>query len=339
MTSFEEIVRLREENERLKERNNFLIEEIAEVRELTPLKQLTKDLKEAAATLSPSQARYLVDMYYTLQEHRKASMNQSGALERSEEPHSVIDWLAENMTSLEGQVKKVLDYWGKQSQLGQWCNSITGIGPVITAGLLAHIDIEKAKTAGAIWKFAGLDPSVKWNKGEKRPWNAALKVLCWKIGESFVKVQNRESDVYGKLYAKKKQDYINKNSMGEYEQAAKGKLEAFNIGKTTDAYGWYSGQYPLGTAAAYSALEGDELRKKYLEKVRVEPGEGVPQLPPAHIQSRSKRYAVKLFLSHFHHVAWELRFKTPPPKPFAIDILNHTHYVAPPNYPMKQKAA
>jgi hypothetical protein len=44
--------------------------------------------------------------------------------------------------------------------------------------LLARIDIVKAPTAGHIWRYAGLDPTVRWNKGEKRPWNAGLKVLC-----------------------------------------------------------------------------------------------------------------------------------------------------------------
>lgn len=58
------------------------------------------------------------------------------------------------------------------------CNSIHGIGPVISAGLLAHIDIHRAVTVGHIWRFAGLDPSVKWLKKTKRPWNAGLKVLC-----------------------------------------------------------------------------------------------------------------------------------------------------------------
>ena len=56
----------------------------------------------------------------------------------------------------------------------------------ISAGLMANIDITKVQTAGQIQAFAGLDPTREWNKGEKRPYNARLKALCWKIGQCFI---------------------------------------------------------------------------------------------------------------------------------------------------------
>jgi hypothetical protein len=54
-------------------------------------------------------------------------------------------------------------------------------------------------TAGSWWKFAGLDPTTKWKKKTKRPWNARLKVLVWKTTGSFVRTQYNENDFYGKL--------------------------------------------------------------------------------------------------------------------------------------------
>ena len=63
--------------------------------------------------------------------------------------------------------------------------SIVGIGPVITAGFLAHIDIAKAPTVGHVpGGSADLDPTVKWDKGTKRPWNVVMKRLCWIVEES-----------------------------------------------------------------------------------------------------------------------------------------------------------
>ena len=174
---------------------------------------------------------------------------------------------------------------------------ICGIGPVIAAGLLAHIDIEKAPTVGHIWNFAGLNPFQDWNKGEKRPWNASLKTLCWKIGQSFVKVSNNDKDVYGKIYKKRKEYEMAKNEAGDYAEQAKQKLERFKIGKDTEAYKYYS--------------EG--------------------KLPPAHIQQRAERYAVKMFLSHLHEVWYREHYGTEPPKPFVISQLGHAHYIAPPN--------
>ena len=58
------------------------------------------------------------------------------------------------------------------------------------------------------------------------------------------------------------------------------------------------------------------------------------KLPPAQLHARAKRYAVKLFLAHWQHVAWEIRFGEAPPKPYALTQLQHAHYIAPPNWPM-----
>lgn len=261
--------------------------------QLEPIVKLSKDLKQASKTLSKQEVRYLVDTYYQIQEFRKATGNQIGSMKESEEPTELITWLFDNLKLLENQIKNALDVYTKNHPVGQWLQGITGIGPVISAGLLAHIDIEKAPTAGHIWSFAGLDPTKKWEKGQLRPWNAKLKVLCWKIGQSFVKVSNNPKDVYGKLYKERKEYEIARNEAGEYRQQAEHILKTKNIGKDTDAYKHYS--------------QG--------------------KLPPAHIQQRAERYAVKIFISHLHSYWYETHFGTEPPKPFAIAILGHAHEI------------
>ena len=85
---------------------------------------------------------------------------------------------------------------------------------------------------------------------------------------------------------------------GDYREQAEAK--AATVGKNTDAYKAYS----------------------------------IGQLPPAHIHARAERYATKLFLAHWHHVAYESHFGTPPPKPYVIEHMGHAHYIAPPNWPM-----
>jgi len=261
--------------------------------ELELLNKLTRDLRKAAKTLSKQEVRYLVDAYYMMQEDRIRSNNQVRALSESGEPNDVIHWLAQNSRILEDSIKSALDAYSKADVLGEWARSVKGIGPVTAAGLLAHIDLEKAPTVGHIWRFAGLDPTVKWNKKQKRPWNAALKTLCWKIGESFVKQVNREDAVYARFYAERKAQEEENNLLGKYaDQAAKG---AERVGKDTDAYKFYS----------------------------------VGKLPPAHIHARAKRYAVKLFLSHFHEQGYRLVLKKEPPKPYPIEHLGHAHIITP----------
>lgn len=264
---------------------------------IEPILRLSRDLRDAAVTLSDDEVRYLVDGYYLMQENRKRADNQLRALSESGEPSAVLSWLGEQSRVLENQVKTALDRYSLDHPVGKWARGITGLGPVITAGLLAHIDITRAPTVGHIWRFAGLDPTVKWEKGQKRPWNAPLKTLCWKLGESFVKVSNNDADFYGHIYAKRKEQEAAKNAEKAFADQAANILATKKIGKTTEAYKHYS--------------EG--------------------HLPPAHIHARAKRYAVKLFLAHLHHKLYEDHFGEPPPNPYVITHLGHAHYIAPPD--------
>jgi hypothetical protein len=297
--------------------------------------RLSRDLKKAAATLSAEEARFLVDSYYQMQGDRIRSANQVRSLTASEEPHQTIAWLAEQSGVLERSIAGALDTYSNASVLGRWARSICGIGPVITAGLLAHIDIVKAPTAGHIWRFAGLDPTVTWEKKSKRPWNASLKTLTWKIGESFVKVSTNEDDFYGHLYVDRKLKEQARNLAGEYADQAAAKLAKVKIGKDTDAYVWYSGSLTKKDAIQI-ANAPTEKRVGLARKLAGEPGSGLAMLPPAHIHARAKRWAVKLFLAHYQAVAFRDHFGIDAPKPYILtQVGGHAHEIKPPNWPFK----
>ncbi len=266
--------------------------------DLTPVIRLSRDLKVAARQLSDHEARFLVAAYYQMQEDRIRASHQERTLAEAGEPNSIMVWMSDQRASLERQVARALDYYSGAHPVGEWARSIVGIGPVIAAGLLAHIDIQKAPTAGHIWRYAGLDPTQKWEKGQKRPWNAQLKTLCWKIGESFVKVSGNEKDVYGKVYRQRKELETTRNAEGAYAAQAAEILQKRKFGADTEA-------------------------RKHYEAGR---------LPPAHIHARAKRYAVKLFLAHYQHVAWFKTTGTEPARPSIIEHGGHVHFIAPPNF-------
>jgi len=266
------------------------------VESMEPLARLTRDLRNAAVTLTDREARYLVDLYYMVQEDRKRSGSQVRSM-GEDEPHQLLSWVFGSMETLEHDIQRALDRYGDATTQGLWAKSICGIGPVITAGLLANIDITKAPTVGHIWRFAGLDPTVKWEKGKKRPWNASLKVLCWKVGESFVKVSNNEKDVYGHIWAARKELEEQRNAAGDFRDQAAAVLAAKKIGHDTEAYKHYS--------------------------------QGL--LPPAHIHARAKRYAVKLFLASLHEVWYFRQYGVLPPKPYALEHMGHVHWFMAPN--------
>lgn len=261
--------------------------------------RLNRDLRDAAKLLQPTEARFLVDAYYIIQTERLRM--DARIREMYGEPNSLLDWFAGNEKRFEKQIAAALDVFSLSRLDGRWLRSICGIGPVLASGLLAHIDIEKAPTAGHIWRFAGLDPTLAWGKGEKRPWNARLKVLAWKCGESFWRVQNRERDIYGHVAVERKALEQQRNDAGLFAEQARRALERKRYGDDTKAKKFY--------------LEG--------------------KLPPAHIHARAKRYAVKLFLAHLHHVMFEVRYGVLPPKPYILTQDDHAHYFGPPGWPME----
>jgi hypothetical protein len=278
---------------------NEMVTELLADEWVDQMESLSKEVKAAARNLKAHEARYLVDTYYEIQDQRKRTTNQQRAVEGDGEVPVLAEWLARQSATLENNVKKLLQGYAEANTVGQWSLSQVGVGPVIAAGLLAHIDISKAATVGAIWRFAGLDPSVEWGKGEKRPWNAKLKVLCWKMGDSFVKNSNRETCIYGHIYRERKAMEVDRNERKLFSDQAAASLESKKF-KESD------------TKARYKA----------------------GMLPDGRLDLRARRYAVKLFLSHWHHVAFESAYGMPPPKPYILTRDDHTHYLAPPNWPM-----
>jgi hypothetical protein len=340
--------------------------------ELNPVNRLTRDLRRGAATLGDNESRFLVDAYYQLQENRKRAAGQERALAKSGEPHEIITWLRTQNAVLESQIKAALDIYTQNHMMGEWMRQVYGIGPVISAGLLAHIKIERCPTVGHIYSYAGIagpetdtelkraiykvayrepipegviphltleppyeatylypdghfhaffqvvvdseaahpaiiasnpqiigvDRSIRaysgnrpWKKGEKRPWNASFKTLCWKAGHSFMMFSNDEECFYGQMYRRRKEREVNRNERGEFREVAAKRKDT--VDKKTDAY------------AAYS--------------------KGI--LPPAHVDAMARRYTVKIFLSHLHEEWYFRHWGKEAPAPYAIAILEHGHYI------------
>ena len=111
--------------------------------QLTPLDKLTRDIKQAGKTLTVREARYLTDLYYQMQDNRIRAAGQIRAMEQEEvkEPHLTLDWVFAQSERLESSIRSVLGEFAKNRIVGAWSQSILGIGPVISAGLIANISL------------------------------------------------------------------------------------------------------------------------------------------------------------------------------------------------------
>ena len=182
-------------------------------------------------------------------------------------------------------------------------------------------------------------------------------LLCFIAGESFIKHRRNPKSIYGPIYWTRKQMEIERNLAGWFEDQAKESLK-FKIGQDTDAFAWYSGCFTIKDAShLFNAIKNEKETPVIVDEdtpvlgkdgehyqsgrsgdipviVRRKPGTGPQLLPPGRIHARARRYAVKLFVSHLHHVMYEAEFGTPPPKPYIFTRPEHTHFIAPPEpYP------
>lgn len=256
--------------------------------------RLDREVVLQAEKLTNPEARFLVANYYQAQEMRKRADMQIRHLGDKEMP-TLLQYTADAFAVIESNVQKGLQNYAESTRLGEWCLSHDGIGPVITAGLLAHLDIEKAPTVGHFWRYAGLDPTNKWEKGQKRPWNSELRQICWHLGQCAKRISYKEDAFYGQLYRERKELLVGRNEAGHNAERAK-----VFFTKSADV-------------------------KKTL-------AEG--KLPANNIDSQACNFVAKIFLSHLHALMFWDKYDQAPPRPFAIAILGHAHEVRIPNTDM-----
>lgn len=272
-----------------------------------------------------------------------------------------MGYILRSIRTIEDSIKCGLEEFTNGSYIGKWCREVVGIGPVFATCLMAGIDLKdtpegndtmyhaaniwsycglnnnrrpwlgKEKSAALVkkcieeaggklndetvmrisalsqWKFSVIKENAyneetgKWDKEKvvktisKIPYNKDLKVLMYKIGESFLKQINKEQSLYGHLLTTRKDYEIMKNERGDYAEQAAKELESKNITKPNARKAYTSGKLPAG-----------------------------------HILSRSRRYAVKLFMSHFYEAMYFNKYGKLPAEPYVL-VFNegHTDYIGP----------
>lgn len=262
------------------------------------LELINKDIKNSASILDMQSARVVVDAFYQVQTFRMALASQIRSEKKAGESCKFLEFLLTNMQITENNIKGALTVFVQPHEIYKWLKTVYGIGDIISAGLIAYIDIERCQTAGQIFTYAGLCPGKDRSvKGKKNPFNKDLKVLCWKIGQSFLKFHNDDECYYGKIYSFRKKYEEELNEKLVYKDQADYKLAHFD-------------------------LRNKEQKECYKKGM----------LPSAHIERRCQRYATKMFLSHLFTVWYEMVHHEKPPKPYAIAILGHAHEIPIPNW-------
>src|SRR5665647_174780 len=156
----------------------------------SPRTPLTREQVFDASKLTNPEIRALVYNYHDAQDKRKGGdMQGRHAGERADDTKSVenpcflLQHYTDEQARLEKDIAKCLGEYAEGHPVGRWMMAQHGIGPVISAGYLAFIDIEQCPTVGHIWSFSGLNPDQVWEKGQKRPFSADMKQLAHHVRE------------------------------------------------------------------------------------------------------------------------------------------------------------
>ena len=89
---------------------------------LIPVKKLNRDVIKVLSgkAMAATEARFLVDTYYTFQRYRIRSNNQVRGLAENEEPHEVVQWFGMQFDTLETEMKKALKVFAESDPTGRW---------------------------------------------------------------------------------------------------------------------------------------------------------------------------------------------------------------------------
>lgn len=151
--------------------------------------------------------RAIIESYYDTQDRRIEVENQIRSIEQGKAEGDNI-FLQESVLARlklieEDTEKRMLQYLKEYPIYREFLKEVKGVGPIISAGLISWIEKpDKFATMSKLWCYAGLavdqetGKAVKRTKGQKINWNPRMKVLCWKIGEAFVKTKGPGRQLY-----------------------------------------------------------------------------------------------------------------------------------------------
>lgn len=181
-------------------------------------------------TASVNEIAYLESLRQQMQRHRIQMGNRIAAIERgdSEGNQDIAEYFAGRFEGIESEIAGLIADGVKEHPVYPWLDAVKGIGPGLSGALLAPIDIHRANSISALWRYAGQGVNSEGQrdrptKGKKLPYNANLKKTCYLIGTSFMRAGSpyrAEYDTAKEFYTVNRPDW----TKGHCDMAAKRRM-------------------------------------------------------------------------------------------------------------------
>jgi len=265
----------------------------------------------------PYLLRTLVDMYYDFQSQRIQTQLRIGASERD---HSLtkdelsiygITTIFENAQAFEKDIDSLIRKQLKNHALyNQYLVKITGIGPMLAAGLIAYIDdIEKFGHVSSLWQYCGYGMN-RFCPECKKPTFLEVEYSTGKKAKKLHPHQNCP------VCGHETNPIVQKRISG-YQSNWNDKLKV------------------LGWKAGMSFVKQSPSRSKYrklYDKIKKEEHKLHPKritkdskilYNDGHLHNRAMRKVVKIFLAHLWQT-WRRQEGLEATEPYAKQLLNHS---------------
>ncbi|GAG69936.1 unnamed protein product, partial [marine sediment metagenome] len=254
---------------------------------------------------------------------------------------SDTDELHRRLVELEDYVNNRIAILIKAHPAYPWFSRVKGVGEENIAKVVGLIDIERADTISALWKFSGRAPengkAPKKEKGKKLSYNSQLRSMTWRLGVSLLKAGLRQKCYKcGHLFGSE-HDACPKCLSAEFGQVTISNFATYYIKqKETEhqkalANGIKIIPTPKGRVCPDCAIEVKASATNYCPDCgtrlmrKVEP-EGI--LFEGHVHNRALAKTVKLFLACLW-LTWREAVKLSVTKPYSVDILGHNNFISP----------
>ena len=124
----------------------------------------------------------------------------SGSDESSSEQAAIINRWLKTFNQLEKDLDNDIANMVKGFPIYNHVVEVRGIGPMLSAKIISMIDINRANTVSALWRYSGYavfnGKRERPVKGEKLKYNKRLKTTCYLIGTSFLRLGSPYRDIY-----------------------------------------------------------------------------------------------------------------------------------------------
>ncbi len=149
-------------------------------------------------------ARALVDLRdRTIQKTRIQFSNRISAIERDKDDSEYASYIRrwmERFNEIEKDLDKSIEDLADDMPIVERMIRVRGVGKILAVKIAAMIDIQRADTISALWRYAGYavvdGHREKPVKGEPLHYNTRLKTTCYLVGTSFL----RSNSPYRKIY-------------------------------------------------------------------------------------------------------------------------------------------